>query len=72
MRPSISGGASYTYEELWEKSGWLARSFLRMGAGPGERVGLWLPNGPGLILALLAVSRVGAVGVSVNTRFRMR
>jgi fatty-acyl-CoA synthase len=67
----VSGGASYTYEELWEKSGWLARSLLRMGAGPGERVGLWLPNGPELILALIAVSRAGAVGVLINTRFRM-
>jgi len=64
-------GSAYTYEELWEKSGWLAKSFLRMGVEPGDRVGLWLPNGVELILAFLAAARTGAVGVSINTRFRV-
>ena len=63
-------GKPYTYEELWETSGCLARSLLKADLGPGERIGLWLPNGVEYILGLLAVSRVGAVAIPLNTRFR--
>ncbi len=66
----VADGERFTYEELWEKSGWLAKSLLRMGLKKGDRVGLWLPNGAPLILSFLAVSRVGAIGVCINTRFR--
>ncbi len=63
-------GETHTYEDLWEKSGWLARMLLRAGLAPGERVGLWLPNGVELILSYLAISRTGAVAIPINTRFR--
>ncbi len=53
-------GQAYTYEDLWEKSGWLAKSLLKAGLAPGERVGLWLPNVPELILSFVALSRAGA------------
>ncbi len=61
---------TYSYEDLWEKSGWLARALLRAGLEPGERVGLWLPNGAEMILSLLAVARTGTIGIPINTRFR--
>ena len=63
-------GNPYTYQELWEGSGCLARSFLQAGLEPGDRVGLWLPNGVEYILGLLAVSRAGGVAIPLNTRFR--
>ena len=63
-------GKPYTYQELWETSGCLARSLLKAGLDPGDRVGLWLPNGVEYILGLLAVSRVGAIAIPLNTRFR--
>ncbi len=63
-------GKPYTYEELWETSGRLARSLLKAGLESGDRVGLWLPNGVEYILGLLAVSRVGAVAIPLNTRFK--
>lgn len=63
-------GISLTYQELWDKSAWLASAFIRMGVAPGDRVGLWLPNSMELILSFLAVSRIGAIGVCINTRFR--
>ncbi len=66
----VADGERFTYEELWEKSGWLAKSLLRMGVKQGDRVGLWLPNGAPFILSFLVVSRVGAIGVCINTRFR--
>ena len=63
-------GQTYTYEDLWEKSGWLARALLKAGLAPGERVGLWLPNGAELILSYIALSRAGAIAIPINTRFR--
>lgn len=63
-------GKPYTYRELWEKSGCLARALLNAGLDRGERVGLWLPNSVEYILALLALCRAGAVAIPLNTRFR--
>jgi fatty-acyl-CoA synthase len=41
-----------------------------LGIGAGDRVALWLPNVPAWLELLLAVGRLGAVAVAVNTRFR--
>uniref|UniRef100_UPI0022EAC296 AMP-binding protein n=1 Tax=Falsiroseomonas oryzae TaxID=2766473 RepID=UPI0022EAC296 len=40
------------------------------GIGPGDRVALFLPNRPGMLLLLLALARRGACAVLLNTRFR--
>src|SRR5262249_54725800 len=37
---------------------------------PGDRVSLWMMNRPEWICAALAVMRIGAVLVPINTRFR--
>jgi fatty-acyl-CoA synthase len=36
----------------------------------GDRVALWLPNVPAWLAAFFACARIGAIAVSVNTRFR--
>jgi fatty-acyl-CoA synthase len=48
----------------------IAGGLARRGIGPGDRVALFLPNRPGLILLLLALARRGACAVLLNTRFR--
>ncbi len=48
----------------------LAGGLARQGIGPGDRVALFLPNRPGLLLLLLALARRGACAVLLNTRFR--
>jgi len=36
----------------------------------GDRVGLWLPNSPEWLVLFLACARIGAIAVSIDTRFR--
>jgi fatty-acyl-CoA synthase len=48
----------------------IAGGLARQGIGPGDRVALFLPNRPGMILLLLALARRGACAVLLNTRFR--
>ena len=38
--------------------------------GAGDRVALWLPNMPAWLALFFACARLGAIAVSVNTRFR--
>lgn len=48
----------------------IAGGLAREGIGPGDRVALFLPNRPGLLLLLAALARRGACAVLLNTRFR--
>lgn len=41
-----------------------------LGVRPGDRVALWLPNTPAWLILFFACARLGAIAVSVNTRFR--
>ncbi|QUH03338.1 AMP-binding protein [Saccharopolyspora erythraea] len=63
-------GRRITYAELDELAarftGWLGS----VGVVPGERVGVFLPNCPQLVVAMLGVLRAGAVYVPINPMFR--
>jgi len=48
----------------------LARGLIQLGIEPGDKVSLWMMNRPEWIHAALAVMRIGAVLVPINTRFR--
>ncbi|MFT9668808.1 amino acid adenylation domain-containing protein [Streptomyces rhizosphaericola] len=59
---AVSGpGGSLTYGELDTLADQLAHRLADAGAGPGVPVGVFLERGPGLLTALLAVHRAGAV-----------
>ncbi len=59
---AVSGcGDSLTYGELDARADRLALRLAAVGAGPGVPVGVFLERGPGLVTALLAVHRAGAV-----------
>ncbi|MYT37360.1 non-ribosomal peptide synthase [Streptomyces sp. SID8356] len=59
---AVSGaGGSLTYGELDTLADRLAHRLADAGAGPGVPVGVFLERGPGLVTALLAVHRAGAV-----------
>ncbi|WP_093750618.1 non-ribosomal peptide synthetase [Streptomyces sp. DvalAA-19] len=59
---AVSGcGGSLTYGELDARADRLAHRLAAVGAGPGVPVGVFLERGPGLVTALLAVHRAGAV-----------
>lgn len=63
-------GREWSYAELEELSRRVASALSARGIGPGERVGIWLPNCPAYVLLYFACARLGAVAVAVNTRYR--
>ncbi|MCB1749197.1 MAG: AMP-binding protein, partial [Gammaproteobacteria bacterium] len=63
-------GRSDDVAALLEGSARLATGLAALGVGAGDRVALWLPNIPAWLECFLACARLGAIAVSVNTRFR--
>jgi fatty-acyl-CoA synthase len=61
---------SVTYAELDDEARRLAAGLAALGVGRGDRVALWLPNLPAWLACFFACGRLGAIAVSVNTRFR--
>ena len=59
-----------TFGELAQNVDALARGLIELGIVPGDKVALWMMNRPEWIFAALAVMRVGAVLVPINTRLR--
>ena len=48
----------------------VAAGLARLGVGPGDRVGFWLPNLRAYLGLYGACGRLGAIAVAMNTRFR--
>ena len=63
-------GRRFTFAELARDIDAVARGLLAVGIGPGDKVSLWMLNRPEWIYAALAVIRIGAVLVPMNTRLR--
>ncbi len=63
-------GATYSYAELASRAEQVARNLVGLGIEPGERVGVFMPNGVEFVSALFGVALAGAVCVPMNTRFR--
>ncbi|WP_433801850.1 class I adenylate-forming enzyme family protein [Actinomycetospora sp. CA-084318] len=66
----FADGERLTTGGLAARSVELATGLLAAGVGPGDRVGLLLPASADLVALLLAVTRVGAIAVPVNARYR--
>jgi fatty-acyl-CoA synthase len=66
----IFEGRRSTFAELARDVDILARGLIHLGIEPGDKVSLWMMNRPEWIHAALAVMRIGAVLVPINTRFR--
>ena len=56
--------------ELADRAARLAGGLAASGVGAGDRVALWLPNRPEWLELHLALARLGALTVAINTRFR--
>ena len=61
-----------SYAEAEARSATLARGLLARGAGKGTRIAIWMPNGPDWVIAWLAITRIGAIAVPLNTFFQAR
>jgi fatty-acyl-CoA synthase len=58
------------YGELDSEARRLAAGLAALGVRRGDRVALWLPNLPAWLACFFACGRLGAIAVSVNTRFK--
>jgi acyl-CoA synthetase (AMP-forming)/AMP-acid ligase II len=59
---------TFTRADVEASVEWLAGALTSAGVGPGHAVAVSLPNGVGIVAALFAVWRIGAVYVPVNPR----
>ncbi len=62
-------GRDWTYAELRDAAARVAAGLRAAGIEPGRRVGLFLPNGPELVLALYGSWLAGAVPVAVSALY---
>jgi fatty-acyl-CoA synthase len=68
----VHGESRWTFRQLDEEVDRHAWALIKAGLGRGDRIGLWFTNRPCYIFLLLAISRLGAVAVPLNTRYRSR
>jgi acyl-CoA synthetase (AMP-forming)/AMP-acid ligase II len=61
-----------TYAEVLDRTAALARGFLAEGIGKGSRVGVLIPNSVDTAVVQLALLRIGAVLVPMNTFLQTR
>lgn len=66
----ISGRAAVTFAELERNVRALAGGLAELGISRGDRVAVWLPNVPAWVELELALARLGAIAVAINTRYR--
>jgi acyl-CoA synthetase (AMP-forming)/AMP-acid ligase II len=62
-------GARFSYRELHERVGEVARALIGDGIAPGDRVAVWCPNTAAWVFAALGTLSAGATLVPVSTRF---
>lgn len=77
LRDRAEGGADRTYL-LWDEKRWtygevemvtnaLAAGFRGRGIGPGSHLAIFMKNSPEYLWICLALGKIGAVGVPINT-----
>ena len=66
----VDGGHRVSYRRLGELVDAAARGFVAAGVEPGDRVGLWAPNGLAWVVALLGLHAAAGVAVPLSTRYR--
>src|SRR5215207_1034134 len=68
----VADGEGLTYAEVDARTAALARGFLAEGIGKGSRVGVLIPNSVDTAVVHLALLRIGAVLVPINTFLQTR
>ncbi len=66
----LERGKRVGFAEIAAESRCVATGLSRLGIGPGDRVALWLPNVSAWLSCFFACAQLGAIAISVNTRFR--
>lgn len=63
------GDAAVTYAELNQRANRLARELIRLGAGPGNLIGICHDRSPHLLAAMLAVLKSGSTYVPIDPSY---
>ncbi len=66
----VQGTRRVRYDELDRWTNQLAHALIALGAGPGERVALMMPNSLEYLVAQQAMARVGATAVQIGYRLK--
>ena len=64
----LGGDQRLTWGEYHERADALARALVDAGVQPGDRVAVWLPDGPAVHVCYVAVERAGGVIVGIGPR----
>jgi fatty-acyl-CoA synthase len=61
----------WTYAQFHREVERLASGLLALGVAPGDRVGIWAPNGLEWCLTQFATAKIGAILVNINPAYRL-
>ena len=61
-----------TFAEFAARTRACARALHAEGVQPGDRVGVLMPNRPGMLVVIYGAMRLGAIPVPINSRFKER
>ena len=61
-----------TYRELDKLIDDFALKFINLGIKHGSHVGIWCESEPNLVISMMAVERIGAVAVLINTSLKTK
>ncbi len=61
----------FTYARFDDRVNTLARGLLATGIRKGDHVGIWATNVPDWLTYMFALSRIGAITVTVNTSYKL-
>ena len=64
------GQEKITYTKLVQSANNLAKGFLDLGIKKGDRVCIWMGNCLEWVYCFFAISKIGAILVPINTRFK--
>lgn len=67
----VGMGRSLSFLELDRAADELALGLAGIGVGRGDQVAIWMTNCPDWVVCWMACTRLGAVLVTVNTRFKL-
>ena len=67
---TVFQNGAVTYNQLKRTAGLVARGFLSLGIGKGDKVAIWMAGYAEWAYVYFALARIGAIMVPVNTRYR--
>lgn len=62
-------GLALTYQQLNEETCRIAAGLRRLGMGPGDVIAVYLPNLPEAVISLLAIPKIGGIGLPLFSGF---